>query len=374
MKFRVLGILAVMTLLLAAVFVSPARSAPLAQTVTSGGPVSNSVASIAEQSATYAYWTADRMAAAQPMPLLEGPSGGFHPADAASLAPQGTADLASGFAPGQSSRPTSAQDLAAIQPATFFAPSYTYPYPYNTSYLVGAWAQFYPMRTNAKMFFTQNGGNYVCSATVVTDNGAGVNRLVATAGHCVHDGSNQAGVHWSSNILICPAYSNGEGPWGCWAWSQEWTTPQWYGSGDLRYDHGFVVTSLTSDKSYGRIASTIGTQGEAWNWGYIFNWWAFGYPAASPYNGAYLVWTTSETGVVDDLGLGCPCTMGIGSDQTGGSSGGAWIWGGRIAQPGYVDSHNDYKYTSPSMPLAMFGPYQGNDWLSLYNSARVSNP
>ena len=43
--------------------------------------------------------------------------------------------------------------------------------------------------------------------------------------------------------------------------------------------------------------------------------------------------------------------------MTGGSSGGAWsIRWGTSNSPGFINGHNDYKYTS--QPLAMYSPYQ----------------
>ena len=42
--------------------------------------------------------------------------------------------------------------------------------------------------------------------------------------------------------------------------------------------------------------------------------------------------------------------------MTGGSSGGAWNIDWTTSGPGYINGHNDYKYTS--QPLAMYSPYQ----------------
>lgn len=42
--------------------------------------------------------------------------------------------------------------------------------------------------------------------------------------------------------------------------------------------------------------------------------------------------------------------------MTGGSSGGGWMIDWSQTGTGYVNGHNDYKYTS--QPLAMYSPYQ----------------
>ena len=54
--------------------------------------------------------------------------------------------------------------------------------------------------------------------------------------------------------------------------------------------------------------------------------------------------------------------MGIGSDMTGGSSGGGWI-----DDNGNVASVNSYGYQT--LKNVMFGPYQGDVAQSLYTTA-----
>lgn len=380
-KMRTLFVVAVVMLLLASVaLVTPARSAPATQVqAQGGGPVSSGQAVVQKLSDVAAYWTPERMAAAQPMPLREAEAKGtgVSPSAVAAFMATQQPGFAPGNAPGKS--PAAVPGLADFtQPVAAISNYYTYPFPYTYSYIGGGLQLIYPEITNGKLFFTQNGGNYVCSGTSVTDNGAGVNRLVATAGHCVHDGSNSVG-GWSYNVYFCPAYWTGAtpySPYGCWGESDEWTTSGWYTSGDLRYDHGFIVTTTTSTKGYGRIATVVGTNGEAWGQGSQQEIWSFGYPAAAPFDGTILVWTTSGVAQIDDCGgAGSPYCWGVGSNETGGSSGGAWVILQRWASPGYVVGHNDFKYTSPSMPLAMFSPYQDNSvWLTLYNFARVENP
>lgn len=373
MKLRLIVFLSIAVLLVAtSVMAAPAYSVHASRAAGPNVPVSNTVDLMSEAD-TYAYWTPDRMAQANANPLepveVDGQRAQLPPL---LLVPQGEPGFAPGSAPGQPAKPIMPSAQVGVQPATFVVNYYTYPYPYTWSYMGAGWPNFYPMRTNAKMFITQNGTNSVCSATVVTDGAAGINRLVATAGRCVVDGAG----HWDTSVLICPAWVAGHpGPWGCWSGVGLYALTQWSTGADIRYDHGFVAASHTSSTGLGDIDTVIGTNGEAWNQGYVWDIWSFGYPALSPYDGTTLVWTTSSTAVVDDPGsAGPPFPWGIGSNQTAGAMGGAWSMQQRLAIPGYVVSHNDYKYTSPSMPGAMFGPLQDSAWVGLYDVARQANP
>ena len=84
---------------------------------------------------------------------------------------------------------------------------------------------------------------------------------------------------------------------------------------------------------------------------------AFGYPAASPYNGKNLIEDIAATAGQDSNGGADSVNpVVIGSPLTGGSSGGAWNIDWTDSGPGYIDGHNDYIYTS--QPDAMYSPYQ----------------
>lgn len=374
MKLRFIGVVSLMTLLLAAVIVVPAQGRAVARPVaqgTTGVPAEDSHLNTAPAADTYALWTPERMASAAPFPgtVVQGQPGSN--VDLAQAVAPGPTQLMPGNAPGQNSRTATASDYAGIQPASVVTQYYTYPFPYDWAYMSGAWSHFFPERTNAKMYFTQNGTWYVASATVVSDGGAGVNRLVATCGACVRSSTGT----WSDNVLICPAWSNGVGPWGCWAWSQMWNYNAWGLSGDVRADYGFVVTATTSTTGYGKIDSVIGSQGEMCNSAYVNEEWTFGYPSDSPFNGQYLVYNTSSTAVIDNFAsLGTPYETGLGSvTPIDGAMGGGWVWNQRIAASGFVNGNNAYMYAA--QPLAWYSPYQDcTDWKALYDSARVSNP
>ncbi len=210
-----------------------------------------------------------------------------------------------------------------------------------------------PTSTNGKVFFTENGVNYVCSGTAVDSTNGGT---VWTAGHCVNEGPGDFVTNWA----FVPAYRDGVRPYGTFAAATLKTTSQWAGSGDFRYDFGAAAVSPAGGKS---LTASIGAgRGMAFNYnrsGQTYS--AFGYPAANPFNGQRL-WVCGDAPLyMNDSG-----NMGIQCNLTGGSSGGGWISGG------LVYSVNSYGYNS--LKNVMFGPYQGSDAQALYNSARTWTP
>lgn len=94
--------------------------------------------------------------------------------------------------------------------------------------------------------------------------------------------------------------------------------------------------------------------------------YAFGYPAASPYDGSKLIYCSGGTfSALLSNGIGMTCNM------TGGSSGGPWfksfVEGTGV---GVQNSVNSYKINF--FPNWMFGPYFGADAQNGYNTARAS--
>lgn len=205
-------------------------------------------------------------------------------------------------------------------------------------------------RTNGKVFFTRNGQNYVCSASIVNSEGKS---LVWTAGHCLAEYAS-----WSYNVSFVPAYSEGWRPYGTWYAKNLTTTSNWFYNHSYAYDVG----AATMNVNFGyRIADYLGAEGIMWNQSASYTATAFGYPAAPPYDGLYL-WRAD--GSTFDAGNG---TIYMYSGLTGGSSGGPWLrsfngnWG-------YVNGHNDFIYTAS--PSWMYSPYYGDQVASLYNTVR----
>jgi hypothetical protein len=81
-------------------------------------------------------------------------------------------------------------------------------------------------RVVGRVFFTINGGNYSCSAAVIT---ASNQDCVITAGHCVYDYASQ---QWASNWIFVPQYNKGSTPFGIWVARSLITKLFWMNYGD----------------------------------------------------------------------------------------------------------------------------------------------
>ncbi len=232
------------------------------------------------------------------------------------------------------------------------AGNYSYPFPFTRHYVdTILYPGYYPYTTVGKLFFTQNGGSYVCSASSVATSSTGVRQPVLwTAGHCV---SNGAGAR-STNVIFVPDYENGAQPYGQFVCGQLWTTSAWHYTYDFSYDLG--ACAIGNNASGEILPNLLGTLGFAWNQSRNQHWDEFGYPQASPFNGLWTTVCESSHGT-DDTSIGGvgPAPQGVGCDMTGGSSGGPWVIGWEGAN--YVNGQNDYKYNS--QPLAMYSPYFG---------------
>ncbi|GAA4101170.1 trypsin-like serine peptidase [Nonomuraea soli] len=211
-------------------------------------------------------------------------------------------------------------------------------------------------RTEGRVFFTYQGRTASCSGNAVTS----VNKsVVITAGHCVKlDGA------YHTNWAFVPGYNSGNAPYGTWAATTLLTTPQWHASEDINYD---VAAAVVAPLNGQRLTDVVGAQGIAFNQARGQLMYAFGHPAASPYDGSRLIYC-SGTAINDfllsnDLGLRC--------NMTGGSSGGPWFLSfSEATGTGIVNSVNSFKYNF--LPSYMFGPYFGNDAQNVYNTAQNS--
>jgi V8-like Glu-specific endopeptidase len=192
------------------------------------------------------------------------------------------------------------------------------------------------------LFFTQNNGNYVCSASVTGLYG------IVTAGHCIHAGNNKS-TGWSTNIVFVPAYIDGQAPYGQWTCKTTRTFTAWYKSGDLARDWGVCKTNTNDGVNIGNM---VGTLGYTWNYGRNQDWWLLGYPAAAPFNGARMQACTAGYAYDSPFGTS-PDPMGVGCDQTGGTSGGPWIKG--FGTGNWVGGVNSHRTTTK--PKELFSPY-----------------
>jgi hypothetical protein len=210
----------------------------------------------------------------------------------------------------------------------------------------------FPTATNGKVFFTDNGVNYVCSGTAL----AGLSgSVVWTAGHCVNEGPGAFYTNWA----FVPAYRDGLRPYGTWAASTLYTTTPWSTAGDFSYDLGAARVAPNSGTTL--TASIGGGRTPAFNQPRAQQYNSYGYPAAKPFNGQRL-WKCDSSLYTSDTST-APQTMGIQCNMNGGSSGGGWV----VPADNRVYSVNSYGYSS--LRNVMFGPYQGDDAQELFTTA-----
>ena len=333
---------------LAAVPASAAQSGAHAATpgtVSTSRPVS--------EKAVLAYWTPARLRAAKSADVIVAGSKP-HVLPPAAKAPGTPGHAAGGMPRGQGAAVTPA--IRPVKPNAF-----TYPYPYDSFTPQQSLWPTYPYEVNGKLFFTNNGEGFVCSATAVASaSGTSNENEIWTAGHCLSNttGNNQK---WDSSALFIPAYNGNVSnfdPYGEFVWTGAGeTSSNWFYHSDLTEDEAAMKLG-TSTKTGRTLGQSVGWDGFAWNYPVNQQFVAFGYPAASPYNGLNMVEDIGATAGQDGTISGADPTrpIVIGNPMTGGSSGGAWNIGWTSYGPGYINGHNDYKYSN--QPLAMYSPYQ----------------
>ncbi len=300
------------------------------------------------------YWTRARMLSARNLDNLTEKSGNGAARARVPARPSGPAGKVAGSAPTQALaggvRPVPAPARTGMAPLTGSTGS-----PWTGNFYLP------PATTTGKVFFTDHdGGNWVCSGSTVNSGGKDV---VFTAGHCVYGtagGELPAGETWHSNWMFVPDYYYGYAPYGVWTAAQLWTLTNYVNYGDEGDDIGAVVMNVNSAGQH--IVNVVGGQGIAWNYPddqYVYD---FGYPAASPFNGAVL---DECDGYEFDWSSVVSSTMGLYCNFTGGSSGGPWLmsFGGEF---GYVNGINDFAYSSLSGYI--FSAYFGSNAGNLYNA------
>lgn len=350
MKGGILGIVAAGALL-SPTLVS-AHPAPETSAASSAAPTSQVVVhtvKAAAQKAARAYWTKERMASAKPMRMAPRTVSDEEGLDAAA-----TAGDPGAVPPVSKTGKTADLSLVPTGAETPSTQGFAYPYPFTrTAVSPVSDYNHSARRVNGKIFFVQNGGNFVCSGTVVVS----TNRNeVWTAGHCLSDGTQT----FNSSTIFVPAYngnSSTPAPFGQWTATQLVVASEWHNSGNLKRDLGaFNVAPINGIQ----IQNRVGAAGFAWNQSRNQQFTDLAYPAGAPFNGTSMQLCMAAYGAADTaIGGSGPAPTGIGCDMTGGSSGGSWQirWGGSSgASPGLINGHNDYKYTS-SQPLAMYSPY-----------------
>jgi V8-like Glu-specific endopeptidase len=213
------------------------------------------------------------------------------------------------------------------------------------------------VRTTGRIFFTTQGRNASCSGSAVTSANKSV---VITAGHCV-----KLNGAFHTNWVFVPGYTNGNRPFGTWAATKLLTTQQWNAGEDIDFDVAAAVVAPLQGKT---LVDAVGGQGLAFNQQRRQQMYAFGYPAAAPYDGSKLIYCSGRA--FDDYLMtndhGLTCTM------TGGSSGGPWMLSfNESTGLGTQNSVNSFKYNFA--PNWMLGPYFGNEAQAVYQAAQTTN-
>ena len=307
-----------------------------------------------------AYWTAERMAAAQPMPLprIARTTGAAVPEAAA---PRGPALIAPSGGPGdepteyrvsQSALASELQPLAGSFPFVFtaFRAFPNHPFLYKQI----------PYRHVGKLFFSIPGeGPFVCSGSVVN---APNNSMVWTAGHCVY--TPDVGFH--TNFLFAPARRQSSNPYATWTVQDIGTLVGWQ-NGLLEYDHGALAMARGGPGAGNYLIGQGGFLGFAADISRQQHWHVTGYPAEAPFSGEHQFFCATPR-AVDDLPTGTggdPQTIGVGCDMTGGSSGSPWIldWSGNPGQSNFLNGNVSYGYEGSSDEL--YGPYFGDGAINL---------
>ena len=302
------------------------------------GPVRSVPAPAGES--VFDYWTPEQMASAIPTPFPGVPTKGI--ALTAKPTASGDPGLVNGWMPGSGpfvehrqtfpggdKEALAAPQVFGVAPANPLSGPYG---PFQRWTMQGSYTP-YPRSIHGKLFFTLNGLNYVCSGTVIGRS------TVATAGHCVSDGS----ATFASNFMFCPSYSQvGASPTrGCWGWSSVVTSNPWHNAGDPDYDYACIVTRNTGTIVADKIGNVTGWAGRAWNWNDVPEM-TFGYPQAAPFAGNTIQQTASVDWYNVDFTPGGPASKVIGSDLTPGASGGGWFlsWRAPGAEVADTDGSN----------------------------------
>jgi hypothetical protein len=188
----------------------------------------------------------------------------------------------------------------------------------------------FPWRATGKLLMAFGNQNFVCTASVVGKS------LLVTAAHCVHNfGEKEDG--FADAISFEPARHENDRPFGTWT-AKEWWIPKVYFDGNdvcSAEAPGIVcendVAVIVLDEKEGQaIGDAVGMyklppEGREDDFGFVFflgqnsaHFTQLGYPSKD-FDGDKMI-RTDSLGYHDD-----PNNVILGSNQTGGSSGGPWL-------------------------------------------------
>ena len=185
-----------------------------------------------------------------------------------------------------------------------------------------------PWRASGKLHMRFGSATYVCTASVIEDS------ILVTAAHCVHMFGEEGG-GFADAVTFEPARHVNERPYGTWT-AREWWIPGVYYDGTdvcspdapgVVCENDVAVVVLEENEEGEQIGDVVGRYAISNDdeFGYVdflnqraAQFTQLGYPSAG-FDGDKLI-RTDSLGYQDH-----PYNVIIGSNQTGGASGGAWI-------------------------------------------------
>lgn len=271
------------------------------------------------------YWTPERMKNAKPMSL---PSVSKHKIY---TEPSAKSDSVVGDGDGDDGLPP-AGDIK-IKPQQLYVPDAmtkttdpkssafdrgTFRQEFSSSRLVPVTADLtYPYRAVGKLFFTIPGqGDFVCSASVLRP------RVLVTAGHCVHSGSNGTRGFYT-NWKFVPAFRDGTAPLQTWNANFVVTTSTWANGGGVVPNAADYAMLQLEDRNFDGVFRRIGT---------ITGYFGYQTLSLNP-NHAHLLGYPCNLDscqkmhqvTAQSARATTPNNVEYGSDMRGGSSGGPWV-------------------------------------------------
>ena len=184
-------------------------------------------------------------------------------------------------------------------------------------------------RAVGKLFFSDDGTDFVCSATAIR---SARGNQVLTAGHCVHTGPNPSGSplpilgdllsspRFFENWVFVPRYHRGTAPFGRWVATAVHVSPGWTEREDFAEDQAVLEVAPRRGR---RLQAAVGGLRVAVGLGPRQRTRAWGWPAQAPYDGE--VARRCDGASVRITGAGSPGDAALACDMTGGASGGPWL-------------------------------------------------
>ena len=198
----------------------------------------------------------------------------------------------------------------------------------------------------------EDGGDYLCTANVVTSNNHDV---IATARHCTMDISTGT---WYQNFQFAPDYNNGSTPYGWWTWRSAGVRVDDTSPGG---DNSFIVLN-TGGNNNQHIQDAIGSAGIGFNFALGSYAWALGIPGDKN----YAVWCQGAPAWSYNGGTHIPNCLGL----DGGSSGGPYIVDYNSADGSAYQTASFFGSWGSGSDGNSYFAYYGNAAEDVYNGAQ----